>query len=237
MSALRLALILPAAGSGRRFGGPTPKIELPLQGKPVFAHALDAFLALPELACAVIAVPAERLADFKLNHAAHLTDPRVRLTPGGQARFDTVRLALKALPEDITHIAVHDAARPLVPADMLARLLSALRSGHQAVLPACPIADTLRQDAGEGQCGPWVDRNTLLAVQTPQIFAASLLRRAQGQLNKLPPEAITDDASLVQSLGEPIHHVPGDIRCQKLTHPDDLPMLEALLNVAGNGQT
>lgn len=257
---LRLCLILPAAGSGTRLGGGVPKVEFQLGGKPVFAHALETFLAFPEVAQVLVCVPPARLAEFARDHAAvgALADPRVKVIAGSAVeRYDTIRLALAQLAPDITHIGVHDAARPLVPSEVVARVLTALHT-HGAVLPALPVADTLRrsgmgvspmghtgvppvaishgrdahathgQDARATPLGDTVPRAGVVAIQTPQAFERQLLERAYANLRRLDPKTITDDAGLVEALGEQVFAVMGDPRNLKLTRQEDWELLQAL---------
>lgn len=227
---MRLCLILPAAGSGTRLGGSVPKVEFQLGGKPVFAHALETFLAFPEVAQVLVCVPPSRLADFARDHGAvgALADARVKVIAGSPVeRYDTIRLALAQLAPGITHVAVHDAARPLVPAEVIARVLLALRK-HGAVLPALPVADTLRRGEPDAPLGASVPRAGLLAVQTPQAFERNLLERAYANLTNLDPKTITDDAGLVEALGEPVFAVMGDPRNLKLTRQEDWELLQAL---------
>ncbi len=231
---LRLCVILPAAGSGSRLGAAIPKTEFSLGGKPVFAHALETLLGFVEVAQALVCVPPARLESFARDHGAvdALRDKRVRVIAGSPVeRYDTIRLALAQVAPGITHVAVHDAARPLLSPDLIMRLLMAARH-HGAVLPALPAADTLRRGSVAGKeaqvLGEVVPRTGLLAVQTPQVFARQLLERAYANLPNLDPASITDDAGLVEALGQQVFAVMGEPRNLKLTHPADWEMLQAL---------
>lgn len=231
---IRLCVILPAAGLGSRLGAAIPKVEFCLGGKPVFAHSLATLLGFTEVAEVLLSVPPDRLESFASDHAAvdALRDKRVKIIAGSRVeRYDTIRLALAQIAPGITHIAVHDAARPLLPQDLVVRLLIAAQK-HAAVLPALPVADTLRRGAVEGKeaqpLGEIVPRAGLLAVQTPQLFERALLERAYANLANLDPRTVTDDAGLVEALGEKVFAVMGDPRNLKLTRNEDWEMLQAL---------
>jgi 2-C-methyl-D-erythritol 4-phosphate cytidylyltransferase len=175
-----------------------------------------------------------RVDSFARDHAAvdALRDKRVKIICGSSVeRYDTIRLALAQLAPDITHVAVHDAARPLLPQDLVFRLLAAARL-HDAVLPALAVADTLRRGSVAGKeaqvLGEIVPRAGLLAVQTPQMFERKLLERAYANLPNLDPKTITDDAGLIEALGEKTFAVAGDPRNLKLTQPADWDMIQAL---------
>ncbi len=231
---MRLCVILPAAGSGSRLGAAIPKVEFSLGGKPVFAHSLETLLGFVEVAQVLLPVQPARLESFAKDHLAvdALRDKRVQVIAGSPVeRHDTIRLALAQVAPGITHIAVHDAARPLVSQALVVRLLMAART-HDAVLPALAVADTLRRGTVEGQeaqmLGEIVPRAGLLAVQTPQVFERKLLERAYANLPNLDPKTVTDDAGLVEALGEKVFAVMGDPRNLKLTQPADWDMIQAL---------
>jgi 2-C-methyl-D-erythritol 4-phosphate cytidylyltransferase len=258
---MKLAVILPAAGVGRRFnaGGehePT-KIEKELAGKPVFLRALELFLQRPQVKQVLLAVHPTRLDAFDLRWGDKLRFHGVKLIAGGTVeRWETVAKALDHVPTDCTHVAVHDAARPMTLPALIDRILDAA-SRYGAVVPGLPVSNTLKrveeiQDAAS-QAGAdplaailpasaqlagrlWrvketVNRSALVEVQTPQVFEAGLLRRAYAQITqgKLDPAGITDDASLVEALGEAVYVVEGDPMNLKITRPQDLELAAAVL--------
>lgn len=255
---MRVALILPAAGRGTRFAGvdpvALPKTEHPLLGKPVFQHALDRFAGVAEVAQTILAVAPERLEFFGDMHGESLRFQAVTLVPGGKAeRWETVHQALQHADPDITHIAVHDAARCLTPLDLIQRVFAAAQQ-YRAAVPALAVSDTLKRGGGilspvRSTTDPAdailggdaahaipavgiaedVPRDGLFAVQTPQVFEADLLREAYAAMDPDRTERITDDAALVQALGEPVAMVPGDPLNFKLTRPSDAELAEAVL--------
>lgn len=141
---------------------------------------------------------------------------------GGYSRSDSVRSGLKAVPAEATEIVVHDGARPLAPPDLWSAVIGAVRSGAAAAIPACPVTDTIKQ---LGACGPvTLDREALVAVQTPQAFRAEVLRQAHARA-----QDTTDDAALVEALGCTVALVEGQAANLKITTRTDLLMASALI--------
>lgn len=216
---MRIAAILVAAGTGSRFGTETPKQFLPLAGKPVIRHAAEALTVHTAL---LQPVGEARTIDAALAGIDHL--PTV---PGGATRQDSVRLGLEAL---IAHapdiVLVHDAARPLIPPGTVPALLSAL-THHSGAIPAQPVADTLKH-ATSGVIDRTVPRDGLYRAQTPQAFRFPVLLAA----HRTGTASATDDASLLEAIGQPVALVAGHEDNIKLTYPDDLARLERVMNVA-----
>ncbi|MEO1236661.1 MAG: IspD/TarI family cytidylyltransferase [Planctomycetota bacterium] len=256
---MHTAVILPAAGEGRRFAAAgvasASKIEFEIAGKPGFLHAIEAFRAIGAVGPILLAVHPDRLDEFRFRWDDRLAFHDATLIPGGRVeRWETVKLALDHLddPSGVTHVAVHDAARPAVSADLIERVFAAAER-YAAVAPGLPVSSTLKR-VGDPVSNPdaiddilggsehtsatasprpvleTVPRDHLYAIQTPQVFTLDLLRRAYAQLAPgIPATAVTDDAGVVEALGEPVHVVEGDPANLKLTHPGDAALLEALL--------
>jgi 2-C-methyl-D-erythritol 4-phosphate cytidylyltransferase len=144
---------------------------------------------------------------------------------GGASRTASVRAALAAVPADLDIVLVHDAARPLAPPELVESVAAAVRSGADAVVPALPIADTVKRVDDRDVVLDTVDRAALRTVQTPQGFRRAVLAEAHADASA---EA-TDDAGLVERLGMTVRTVPGDERAMKITRPGDLVVAEALL--------
>ena len=198
--------IVVAAGSGSRFGG--PKQYEPLGPRRVLDWSVN--VARRHTDGVVLVVPAERADD---------PEPAVdRVVAGAATRSGSVRAGLAAIPERATHVLVHDAARPVPVPDLWRRVLDALAEGADAVVPGVPITDTLRDLAGGT-----VDRERLVAVQTPQGFRADVIRRAHAGDGEA-----TDDASLVEAAGGKVTVVEGDPRNIKVTNRTDLALAELL---------
>jgi 2-C-methyl-D-erythritol 4-phosphate cytidylyltransferase len=171
----------------------------------------------------VVAGPADHVDDVR----RELVDLpcRVEVVAGGATRQESVRLAMAAVPDDVGLVLVHDAARPLVPPDVVGRVIDALRGGAVAVVPVVAVADTLRAVDPAGVTSP-VDRARIRAVQTPQGFSHSVLAAAHSGFTDV--EA-TDDAGLVERHGHQVHLVDGDPLGFKITRPLDLLLAEAVL--------
>jgi len=146
---------------------------------------------------------------------------------GGRSRAESVRAGLAAVPEEAAIIVVHDAARPLAGAPLFAAVVEAVRAGGaDGAIPVLPVVDTLKRTS-DGTVRSTVDRDGLVAVQTPQAFVASILRAAHRTAGQA-----TDDAALLERLGATVCTVSGDPRNVKLTRPEDLEVAEALIGAA-----
>lgn len=144
--------------------------------------------------------------------------------PGGATRAESARAAMAEVPDDAAVVIVHDAARPLVTDEVIERALGALAEGYDGAVPGLPVADTIKRARGD-EVAETVDRSELVAAQTPQAFVASVLREAlAGEIADA-----SDCASLVERRGGRIKIVDGDRRLIKVTEPDDLAIVEALL--------
>lgn len=226
-----MVALVPAAGRGLRLGADVPKAFVRLRGRPLLSHALRGLFGSGCVDQVVVAVGAD---DGGLARAA-LEDvtpqdvrqqevtQRVRIVTGGDERSDSVRAALDAVTgADV--VLVHDAARCLVPASVIRSVVEGVRAGHGAVVPVLPVTDTVKQVDDSGVVIATVDRTALRVVQTPQGFDAGLLRRAYAAADG----AATDDAGLVERLGEPVTTVPGHPHAFKITTAFDLTVAEAL---------
>jgi 2-C-methyl-D-erythritol 4-phosphate cytidylyltransferase/2-C-methyl-D-erythritol 2,4-cyclodiphosphate synthase len=211
---MRIAAILVAAGSGSRFGAQTPKQYMSLLGKPVIRHAAAALAEHAEILQPVGDADAIEAALTGIRHL-----PSV---PGGATRQESVRAGLEALAVHAPDIVlVHDAARPLIPPGTVPALLAALERAPGAI-PAAPVADTLKRVA-DGVITATVPRVGLFRAQTPQAFRFTTLLAAH---RTETGEPATDDASLLEAMGEQVVIVPGSEDNIKLTYAEDLPRLE-----------
>ena len=217
----RVGVAVPAAGSGQRMGG-VRKPFLDLRGEPVLVHALRPFLQDERVVSVVVAL-GEADAASPPSWLLSL-DPRVAVVAGGATRADSVRHALGALPADLDVIAVHDAARPLVEAAVVARCIDVAAGGEGAVA-GCPAVDTMKEVDDGGHIVSTPDRARLWHAHTPQVFPAAVLRRAYDA----SLSGVTDDASLVEGLGVPVRMVDGGAVNLKVTRGDDVLLAEAVL--------
>ncbi|MEE8337125.1 MAG: 2-C-methyl-D-erythritol 4-phosphate cytidylyltransferase [Dehalococcoidia bacterium] len=220
------AVILLAAGSSARMGG-EDKLWADLGGEPLIAHSLRTLASLDGVDVLVLVAPPERHA--MLRSLAGEVRVELRTAEGGERRQDSVAAGIAAAPDAAWYL-VHDGARPLLSAELARRTLDGARE-HGAALPALAIADTLKRIDGEGRVLETIDRDAVRAVQTPQAFAGDLLRRAHAASR----EDATDDATLVERLGEPVYAVEGEARNLKVTTPADLALARALIAAQGGG--
>ncbi|MFT2018278.1 2-C-methyl-D-erythritol 4-phosphate cytidylyltransferase [Streptomyces sp. 796.1] len=236
---VRTAAVIPAAGRGVRLGPGAPKALRTLNGTPMLVHAVRAMAASRAVSLVIVVAPSDGAAEVRRLLDAHplagsvaeKTD--VVVVPGGETRQESVRLGLAALPDDITVVLVHDAARPLVPVDVVDAVAAAVRGGAPAVVPALPLADTVKQvePRPAGQPEPVVgtpERARLRAVQTPQGFDRATLVEAHERV-LLEGEGATDDAGMVERIGRDVVVVPGHEEAFKVTRPLDLVLAEAVL--------
>lgn len=232
----RTAAVIPAAGRGVRLGAGAPKALRALGGVPILVHAVRAMARARAVSLVVVVAPPDGVDQVRSLLDEHplpggTTD--LTVVPGGATRQESVRNGLAACPEDVETVLVHDAARPLVPVDVVDAVAAAVHEGAPAVVPALPLSDTVKrvEPAPEGAPEPVVatpDRARLRAVQTPQGFRRTLLARAHDEL-AVTGEGATDDAGMVERLGEPVVIVPGHEEAFKVTRPLDLVLAEAVL--------
>ncbi len=247
MSDFSVCVIIPAAGRGERFGG--EKVSQEIGGRPMLLRTVEIFTRRPEVSSVIVAAPPDGMDAFASRFGAQLGFHGVKVVPGGRVeRWETVSLALEHVPEGATHVAVHDAARPCTSDELVSRVFDAARIAP-AVIPGEPVRATLKRvsagqvaaaaddaiadailgdagrDAAQGRMvEETISRERVVAVQTPQVFELSLLRRAYAQPDLA---GVTDDAMLVERLGEPVLVVDGEVRNIKVTTKEDLLIARA----------
>ena len=228
------AIIVVAAGSGTRLGYGIPKALVPLGSRSLLEHALD-HIQLAGCAAQIVAVLPDGNEDLVSRAANHPLHPRC--VSGGATRNDSVRAGLAALEPGTERVLIHDAARALTPPDVFRQVAAALLAGARAVVPVVPVVDTIKQVATDpGKVQPHITgtpaREMLRAVQTPQGFDALALlaahQRAAGW-ERAEAEAVTDDAMLMEMLGERVDTVPGAAAALKITTKEDLVLAETML--------
>jgi 2-C-methyl-D-erythritol 4-phosphate cytidylyltransferase len=217
----RVAAIIPAAGSGVRLGADVPKAFLALGGLSLLTRSALAMSAVADVL--IIAAPADSL-DEASNQVAQV-DAEIHIVTGGEHRQESVANALRMVPEDISIVLVHDAARPLVPIEVTQNVVAAIRGGAKAVIPVLPLVDTIKRVNNQGIAIETVDRNQLRRVQTPQGFDRATLDLAYQN----PEVVATDDAGLMDALGIPVVTVAGDERSLKITTMSDVQHALSLL--------
>ena len=224
---LQTAAIVVAAGSGDRLGAGRPKAFVPLAGRPLVAWSLAA-IAAAGVPRAIVAVPPGHgaAAEELLAGAAGGFPLGFTLVEGGETRSASVRNALAAAG-DVDAVAVHDAARPMVPAELFTATLAALEHADAAVA-AARVTDTIKEAGPDGVVLRTHDRSRLWAIQTPQAFRAAVLRRALDVPDDVLARA-TDDAWLVERAGGSVRVVEAPAANFKVTTPHDLAVAEQML--------
>jgi 2-C-methyl-D-erythritol 4-phosphate cytidylyltransferase len=205
-----------------------PKALRPLGGLPMLVHAVRALAASRVVDIVVVAAPEDSADTVAGMLAEQSFGAEVVVVTGGETRQDSVARALLMLPDDVDVVLVHDAARPLVPVEVVTAVASAVRSGRPAVVPALAVVDTIKRVNGSEDVVETIDRSSLRAIQTPQGFQRQVLQRAHASAD-LDDAPATDDAGLVERLGITVHVIPGHEEAFKVTRPFDVVMAEAVL--------
>lgn len=218
---LDYSVIITAGGIGKRMGASIPKQFMEVAGKPLLFHTITLFFKHNPNAQILITLPESWMDHWKELINTHQFEIPHHIVAGGDERFHSIKNALQHCDEEI--VLVHDGVRPLVSSETLTRCIEALKD-HDAVIPVIPVKESLRRMSDEGSEA--LIRSEYRNVQTPQCFEKSILERAYAQSYH---EGITDDASLVEQLGEHIHCVEGNDENIKITTPMDLILAEALL--------
>jgi 2-C-methyl-D-erythritol 4-phosphate cytidylyltransferase len=220
--------VVVAAGRGERLGVDRPKAFAKLGGRVLLAESLER-LDGSDWIDAIVVVAPEGWEEPAILLAEELSAGKVSASvAGGATRVESVRAGMAEVPDDALVVLVHDAARPFLPEEVLARVLAPLGEGWDGSVPALPVADTLKRAGENGTVVETVDRSGLFAVQTPQAFLAPVLRSALGAGGT----TATDCAALVEERGGRIRLVEGDRRLLKITTQSDLAFVEGLLGRA-----
>ena len=216
--------VVVAAGAGERLAADRPKAFVRLGGRTMLAWSL-AMLDEHDLIDGIVMVVPEEYEERASLLADDLCATKIAAAvPGGATRPESVAAGVACVPEGAGFVLVHDAARPLTPPEVVDRVVAALHAGAEGVVPALPLADTVKRVGPDGSVAETLDRGALRAVQTPQGFPAVVLRAA---LAAGGGDA-TDCASMVEQLGHSVVCVEGDERAFKVTTPADLARAEQL---------
>jgi 2-C-methyl-D-erythritol 4-phosphate cytidylyltransferase / 2-C-methyl-D-erythritol 2,4-cyclodiphosphate synthase len=219
-----LYVIIVAAGRGRRFGGDLPKQYCPLGARTVLYHTVATFLSHPKVAgIRVLIHPDDQALYDSAIEGLNILPP----VHGGETRQDSVRLGLESLKEfSPDQVLIHDGARPFVDQAMINRVINSLKTS-KGVIPALPVSDTLKREIG-GFCGATLDRSGLWRAQTPQGFAFDDIYGAHQ--NQKGCE-LTDDAAILEAVGQTVGFVLGDEDNFKITTQADLARAERLVQM------
>lgn len=221
-------VIVAAAGESRRMGLPDGESKqfLLLGGEPVLSHSVRRLLEMREIGGLVVVLHPSHTVRFANELFVFDESKPLLIAEGGRARADSVRAGLLEVPAGVEVIAVHDGARPLFSRRVFERCLEALAVADGAV-PGIEVSDTLKRAGGAGVVEGTVDRTSLWAVQTPQVFRAASLRDVYGRKDV---DGATDDAALLERAGYKVAVVPSTPANVKITTPADLPLAGALLS-------
>jgi len=220
----KIHIIIVAAGSGSRFGGPLPKQFCDLDGKPVLMRTIDSCRNALSGAQITLVLSEDMLNYWhKLCSTLRFASPDI--VTGGASRFESVKKGLAKIEPDTDIIMVHDGARPFPTSEIFHALVNALGDKNcDGAIPAIPVTDSLRRLSQDKTSSHAVDRSSFRAVQTPQAFRAKLLLEANAKATKAGRE-FTDDASVMEATGySNLSLVPGDVRNIKITNPGDLAL-------------
>jgi len=220
---MKVSVIIPAAGTGKRFGGAQNKIFERIGDKPMFLRTIEAFTGRDDVCQILLAVAPSEKDEMAKRFGGHLGFMGVGLVTGGPTRTESVRNALAVVADEAELVCVHDAARPCLSAVWIdAVFAEAARTG--AAILAWPLHGTLKKASSEQVIEQTLDRRDMWEAQTPQVFAKSVLRAAYES-----GDDATDDAAMVEAIGRPVRLVRGDPRNIKITHPADLALANAVL--------
>jgi 2-C-methyl-D-erythritol 4-phosphate cytidylyltransferase len=250
---MKIAAILPAGGSSSRYGN-RDKLAEDLGGRPLLLRTVEFFTKREDISEIVVAGPCDRFDEFHDRFGPALSFHDVTIVEGGTTRCDSVSNAIRCLSVDVDRIAIHDAARPALFNSLFDKLLLASNE-YPAVAAAIRIHGTLKKaestpnvigdtdaiaDAILGTSTQssvnayrvieTIDRASVWEIQTPQIFEPALLQRAYEQPNL---QECTDDAQVIEKLGEPVHLIEGDSRNMKVTTPSDFKLMKSILGIKG----
>ncbi|MCK4341821.1 MAG: 2-C-methyl-D-erythritol 4-phosphate cytidylyltransferase [Phycisphaerae bacterium] len=222
----KVAVIIPAAGAGKRFGGDVKKPFAQLDNRPIFIRAIELFLNRPDVCQTILTVAPGDYDVVKEKYAANIMFMGIKLVKGGDERFISVRLALEHVDDAAELICVHDAVRPCVLESWIDHVFAEASKSSAAIL-AAPLSGTIKRVAGSGVIDETVSRKGLYEAQTPQVFRRDLLIQAYADLpDDYQP---TDDAQVVERAGHGVTVVPSDHRNIKITTSGDMSLASALL--------
>lgn len=226
----KVAVIIPAAGAGQRFGGQVKKPFALLDNRPIFIRSIELFLNRDDVCQTILTVAPDDYDVVKEKYAANIMIMGIKLVKGGAERHESVRAALAVLDPAAELVCVHDAVRPCVLESWVDQVFAEAAKSGAAIL-AAPLTGTIKRVAASGVIDATVPREGLYEAQTPQVFRTDLLLRAY---TEMPADfQPTDDAQLVEHLGHGVTIVATDRRNLKITQPGDMSLATALLKEMG----
>jgi 2-C-methyl-D-erythritol 4-phosphate cytidylyltransferase len=224
--ARKIAVIIPAAGAGKRFGGDVRKPFAQIDNRPVFIRSIELFLNRPDVCQTILTVAPDDFDVVKEKYAANIMFMGIKLVQGGAERYDSVRLALEHLDPAAELVCIHDAVRPCVLDSWIEGVFAEAEKTGAAIL-AAPLTGTIKRVAGSGVIDATVSREGLYEAQTPQVFRKDWLiaayRAVSGDFRP------TDDAQVIERAGHAVSVVASDRRNIKITTSGDMSLAGALL--------
>jgi 2-C-methyl-D-erythritol 4-phosphate cytidylyltransferase len=223
----KVAAIICAAGASSRFGGKRKKAFVDVSGRAVFLRSIELFSEHSDVKQVLLGIAEDDRELVNVKWGPNLKFFGVSIFIGGAERFDTVQKGLELVKEEIDLVAVHDACRCCVTKELIDEVISAAAKS-KAAIPACPVTATIKE-VKDNLITKTVDRSNLFEAQTPQIFDTSLLKKAYDNLKNLDKSTISDDAQLIEALGQKVTIVETDSSNIKITRQSDIAVAEAIL--------
>ena len=223
----RFAVILPAAGKSSRFRDREKKPFVNLDGRAVWLRCAELFITRDDVCQCLIVIAPDDEETFRRRYQANLAFMNVQIAHGGKERFESVANALAMVKPEAEFVAIHDAVRPCLTAELIDTVFAAATKTGAAML-AVPVSDTLKRADDKGQVKETVSRQNLWLAQTPQVFRREWLVEAYGKRSQLGND-ITDDAQLIEAAGHAVHLIQGSTTNIKITAREDLMLAEAIL--------
>ncbi|MFA5007968.1 MAG: 2-C-methyl-D-erythritol 4-phosphate cytidylyltransferase [Candidatus Omnitrophota bacterium] len=220
---LNIGAVIVCAGKGKRLGADKAAIEL--HGEPLFYHTYKLFKGIKEIKQIIVVL---RTQNFKLAQR-FIRDKRVSLVAGGSRRQDSVFAGLLKLDKSVSHVLIHDGARPFTPKSVIRNVIKDIKK-YPAVICAVKPRDTLKTISG-GFVKNTLDRKSIVMVQTPQAFRKELILRAYKKFNR---KNTFDDAQLFEFMKKKVKIVEGSYLNMKITYPQDVVLAKAILNKVKN---
>jgi len=222
-----IAAIICAAGPASRFGGKRKKQFVDVAGRAIFLRSVELFSSRDDVKQILLAISPEDEELVSVKWGANLKFFNVKIYFGGAERFETVSKALELIKDNINLIAVHDAVRCCVTGKLIDEVITTAGK-NGAAIPACPVSATVKE-VKDKTIIKTVDRTRLYEAQTPQVFNASLLKKAYENLKNIDKSKISDDSQLVEALGQKVTIVEADSSNIKITRQSDIAIAEAIL--------
>ncbi len=228
---MRIGVVIPAAGQGKRMKTAVNKQYLTLIGRPVLVHTIELFSANPEIDQIIVVVREDERKYCQNEIINKYFKIPIKLVAGGETRRQSVFNGLKAFSPAIDYVIIHDGARPLLPGNLLDSFIGSL-GRYKALTMGVNVKDTIKRINNNKLVVETLDRNSLISIQTPQGFNYNLIMEAHRRVSE--DKKVTDDSSLVELIGYQVKVFKGSYENIKITTPFDLALAELILKNRGN---